>query len=128
MSLSEIFDLHGEEYFRRLEAEALEDALSRGERVVIAAGGSIVTSPRNFARLRASCRTVWLKAEPELHFQRVIDQGDRRPMANRPRAMAELEGLLDAREPLYAQCDVAIDTSHASVDELVHRLLRELAA
>jgi XRE family aerobic/anaerobic benzoate catabolism transcriptional regulator len=128
MSLGEIFDLHGEEYFRRLEGEALEEALARGERSVIAAGGSIVTSSKNFARLREACRTVWLKAEPELHFQRVIDQGDRRPMANRPRAMAELEGLLEAREPLYAQCDVTVDTSRASVDELVHRLLRELAA
>jgi XRE family aerobic/anaerobic benzoate catabolism transcriptional regulator len=126
MTLAEIFALHGEEYFHRLEREALEDVLAHGERVVIAAGGSIVASPANFARLRESCRTVWLKAEPAEHFQRVIDQGDRRPMENRPRAMAELVQLLEEREPLYAQCEIEIATSDSSVEEVVHAIIARL--
>lgn len=126
MTLAEIFQVHGEEYFHRLEAEALEHVLAEGERLVIAAGGSIVASPANFARLRESCRTVWLKADPKDHFTRVIDQGDRRPMRDRPRAMAELESILSAREPAYAQCEIVVDTSGKSVDEVVASVQREL--
>lgn len=119
MTLAEIFDLHGEEHFHGLEREALEQVLAEGERMVIAAGGSIVASPETFERLRETCRTVWLQAEPHDHFQRVLDQGDRRPMKNRPRAMAELESILAAREPLYARCEIAVETSPRSVDQVV---------
>lgn len=119
MTLAEIFQVHGEQHFHRLEAEALEQVLGEGERLVLAAGGSIVASPASFTRLRESCRTVWLKADPHEHFTRVLDQGDRRPMRDRPRAMAELESILAAREPLYAQCDVVVDTSQKSVDDVV---------
>jgi XRE family transcriptional regulator, aerobic/anaerobic benzoate catabolism transcriptional regulator len=125
-TLAEIFNVHGEAYFHRLEGEALEDVLAHGERVVIAAGGSIVASAANFARLRESCRTVWLKAEPAEHFQRVLEQGDRRPMENRPRAMSELQQRLEEREPLYAQCEIEIATSESSVDEVVRAILAKL--
>jgi len=126
MTLSEIFNVHGEAYFHRLEGEALENVLAHGERVVIAAGGSIVASPKNFARLRESCRTVWLKAEPAQHFQRVLEQGDRRPMENRPRAMSELQHLLAEREPLYAQCEITVDTSVMSIDDVTRAIAERL--
>jgi XRE family aerobic/anaerobic benzoate catabolism transcriptional regulator len=124
LTLGEIFGLHGEEGYRRFEAEALERVLSEGERVVLAVGGSVVTSPATFERLRATCRTVWLRARPEEHFERVLAQGDRRPMAERPRARAELEALLAARAPLYARCEHALDTSGRSPDACLRDLLR----
>jgi len=91
---------------------------------VLATGGSLVTRERTFARLLATCRTVWLRAEPEEHYARVLAQGDRRPMRARPRAMDELRALLDERAGLYARCEIALPTSGRSPDELV----RELAA
>lgn len=127
LSLAEIFALHGEQHFERLEGEALERVLGEGERCVIAAGGSIVTHERNFERLRAACRTVWLSATPEEHFTRVLAQGDRRPMANRPRARAELAALLEQRVPLYARAEIALDTSGQSVAAIVHQLHSLLA-
>ncbi len=111
LSLSELFDLHGPEAFRRFEAEALERVLSEGERVVLATGGSLVTHASTFERLRATCRTVWLRAEPEEHFQRVLAQGDRRPMQARPGAMDELRAILAAREALYARAELVVRTS-----------------
>ena len=124
MGLSEIFSTHGQDAYHRYEAEALEKVLASGERFVVATGGSIATCAPNYARVKETCTTVWLKASPQEHFQRVVDQGDMRPMTNRPRAMAELEAILRAREPLYASCDVALDTSGREVDEC----LGELAA
>src|SRR5262245_43465055 len=127
-TLGEIFSLHGEERFRRLEREALEQVLAEGERTVIATGGSIVASEATFARLRETCRTVWLRADPSDHYRRVLEQGDRRPMANRPRAMAELRSILAEREPAYARCGIEVGTSGRSVDEVVGLVLEALEA
>ncbi len=124
MSLAEIFDLQGTAGFHVLEAEALEEVLAEGERVVVAAGGSIVDSAPNFARLRSTSRTIWLRARPEEHFERVRAQGDRRPMADRPRAMDELRDLLKRREPAYARCDHELSTSDRSVDEVVDEIVK----
>jgi XRE family aerobic/anaerobic benzoate catabolism transcriptional regulator len=127
MPLAEIFSLQGEEHFHRLESEALESVLSSGERMVIATGGSIVASPSTFERLRATCRTVWLRAAPEEHLQRVADQGDRRPMQGRPRALQELEELLARRDPLYKRCEIEIATSARSVADVVSAIEQRLA-
>ncbi len=113
LSLAEIFDLHGVEAYRRYEREALEEVLGEGQRLVIATGGSIVTSEETWARLRAVCRTVWLRAAPEEHLARVLQQGDRRPMAGRPRALEELREILTRREPRYALADLTLDTADA---------------
>lgn len=123
MSLAALFDLQGTQAYRNLEREALEDLLGEGQRMVVATGGSIVSAPESFARLRDSCRTLWLRAAPEDHLQRVLDQGDRRPMAGRPRAMEELREILERREPLYALCDHAVETSGRALDEVVAEAL-----
>ncbi|MEZ6195644.1 MAG: shikimate kinase [Planctomycetota bacterium] len=111
LDLAAIFALHGEGYYRRLEREALELQLSRAGEGVLAAGGSIVTHPETWERLRETCFVVWLRARPEDHWSRVVAQGDLRPMNSRPRAMEELEAILAARAPLYAQADLVVDTS-----------------
>jgi len=127
LSLAEIFDLHGTAAYRRFEGEALEEVLAEGERCVIATGGSIVTHPENFARLLETCRTVWLRATPEAHYSRVLAQGDQRPMQNRPRAMEELESLLEKRAPLYRRCEINLDTAEADTPSLVRQLVAGLA-
>ena len=83
--------------------------------MVLATGGGIVTSPQTYALLEASAVTVWLRASPEDHWNRVVRQGDRRPMADHPQAMADLRALLAARESLYAAADHTIETSGRTV-------------
>ena len=102
MSLAELFSLYGEDYYRRLERETLAAVLAEKRPMVLATGGGIVASPDTYALLKKSAVTVWLRAEPEDHWNRVVRQGDRRPMADHPQAMADLRALLAAREPLYA--------------------------
>lgn len=123
LSLAQLFDMDGAEVFRRFEAEALERVLSEGERLVLATGGSLVTSATTFARLRDTCLTVWLRAEPEEHHRRVLRQGDLRPMRERPRAMEELRAILARREPLYARCALTVDTAGRTPEEIVERIL-----
>jgi XRE family aerobic/anaerobic benzoate catabolism transcriptional regulator len=118
LSLSELFSLHGEEYYRRLERETLQAVLAENRPMVLATGGGIVTSPETYALLRRSTVTVWLRAKPEDHWNRVVRQGDRRPMADHPQAMADLRTLLAAREPLYAQAAVTVDTTGMAVERV----------
>lgn len=122
LRLDQIFELHGEAYYRRVERQVLRKLLVGRSPVVLATGGSIVGDDGNYALLRARCQTVWLKARAQDHWDRVVAQGDRRPMAERTHAFAELEQLLATRASRYALADHTIDTSHrtpaAVVDEL----------
>ena len=126
LPLAQIFEMHGERYFRRLEREMLSRFAAGDGPAVLAAGGGLVTDPETYAILRASCRTIWLSATPRDHYRRVQAQGDRRPMAGSPDAMAELEALLAARRPLYAMADLTIDTSKVPVTEAVRRIAAAL--
>lgn len=122
MSLAQIFEIHGEPYYRRLEREVLGEALkARGDQV-IATGGGLVTSPDAYEMLRGATRTVWLKARPEEYLSRVLGQGDRRPMEQRPHALAELKALLSAREPEYRKAHFAVDTTGEEPEQVVVRI------
>ena len=127
LSLGEVFALHGEGYYRRLEREVLHTVLAEGAPMVLATGGGIVASPETFDLLRRATITVWLRATPEDHWNRVVRQGDRRPMADHPQAMADLRTLLASREPLYALADHTVDTSGVKVDQVVERVEEVLA-
>jgi XRE family aerobic/anaerobic benzoate catabolism transcriptional regulator len=119
LPLGEIFALHGEAYYRRIEREVLTRVLAEPRPMVLATGGSIVNDPTNYGLLRERCRTIWLRARPEDHWNRVVAQGDQRPMAENPHAFAELRALLAARETLYAKADITIDTSGRRVADVV---------
>jgi XRE family aerobic/anaerobic benzoate catabolism transcriptional regulator len=125
-SLSEIFLLYGQTGYRRYERRALEKALERHPRCVIATGGSIVSEPGTYELLLSTCHTVWLKARPEEHMARVVAQGDTRPMAGNTQAMDDLRRILDARAALYGQADVVVDTAGRSVDQSLRDLRKSL--
>jgi XRE family aerobic/anaerobic benzoate catabolism transcriptional regulator len=124
LTLGEIFELHGEVYYRRLERETLAAYLARTQAGVLATGGSLVQDRESFRLLKRRALTVWLRARPEDHWNRVVQQGDQRPMAENPHAMQELRALLAARERLYAEAEHAVDTSQVSVDEAVDQVAR----
>ena len=81
-------------------------------------------SRETYNLLLLNCYTVWVKAAPEEHMSRVIEQGDMRPMAGHAEAMEDLRNILVAREPLYgkARCGGRYLGSHRRVE------LRSLAA
>ncbi|MGA3317474.1 MAG: helix-turn-helix transcriptional regulator [Candidatus Korobacteraceae bacterium] len=126
VSLSVLFDLYGQSGFRRLERRVLDQVIERYPRFVLATGGSLVSEPATFERLLTMCFTVWLRATPEQHMQRVIAQGDMRPMADNRESMSDLRRILDVREPLYRKADATIDTSGGSVEESVEMLAQAI--
>ncbi|HKY34288.1 MAG TPA: shikimate kinase [Candidatus Polarisedimenticolia bacterium] len=122
LSLAEIFELHGEESYRRWEREALDTVLSEGA-AVVATGGGIVAHAETYDLLRRHAVTVWLKATPQEHWDRVVAQGDHRPMANDPLARDNLRDLLARREPLYRTADHIVDTSGLTEAQVVSKIL-----
>jgi len=123
VTLSAIFDLYGQSGFRRLERRCLDQVIERHPRFVLATGGSLVSEPATFERLLTMCFTVWLRATPEEHMQRVIAQGDMRPMADNRESMSDLKRILEVREPLYRKADVTIDTNESTAEESAGEIL-----
>jgi XRE family aerobic/anaerobic benzoate catabolism transcriptional regulator len=123
LGLSVIFDLYGQSGFRRLERECLDQVLQHHPRFVLATGGSLVSEAATYERLLSDCFTVWLRATPEDHMQRVIAQGDTRPMSENREAMSELKNILNVREPLYRRADITVDTSSQSLPDTFNNLV-----
>lgn len=130
-SLSEIHSLYGPQVYRRHERRALDEAIRRYPRAVIATPGGIVSEPATFNMLLAHCHTVWLRATPEDHMGRVLAQGDTRPMggaASNQEAMDDLQRILDSRAPFYAKADETFDTSRKTLQAAFTGLRRQLRA
>ena len=124
LTLDQLFELHGEPYYRRLEHETLRRVLDRGGPAVLAAAGGVVNAAASWELLRRRSLVVWLRARPEDHWSRVVAQGDRRPMADHPAAMEELRALWLAREPIYAQARLIVDTTCDPPAQLAERIAR----
>jgi XRE family transcriptional regulator, aerobic/anaerobic benzoate catabolism transcriptional regulator len=112
-SISEIQGLYGQNAYRRYERRALEEAIQIHPEAIIATPGGIVSDPATFNLLLGHCTTVWLRAAPEDHMQRVIAQGDMRPMAASREAMDDLKSILAGRAAFYSKADFMLDTSAA---------------
>jgi XRE family aerobic/anaerobic benzoate catabolism transcriptional regulator len=122
-TIGELLQLHGQPGYRRYERKCLLAALERHPDCVIETGGGFVADPETLALLLERSRAVWLRTSPEEHMQRVIDQGDLRPMAKSKEAMKDLRAILKAREPYYGQAPLQLNTSRKSVDESFEELL-----
>jgi XRE family transcriptional regulator, aerobic/anaerobic benzoate catabolism transcriptional regulator len=110
-SVNEIQALYGINAYRRYERRALEAVIQSQLQVVIATPGGMVSDVATFNMLLSACTTVWLKAEPEDHMQRVVAQGDMRPMGSSREAMEDLKQILKGRSAFYSKAELIINTS-----------------
>lgn len=125
LGLREILNVYGQPGYRNLERHCLESIVATRDRVVLATGGGIVAEPRTYTTLLGSFLTVWLHADPEEHFRRVMNQHDIRiakPALHRE-AMGNIHRALESRDHLYRMADLAVDTTRLSVDQVVKAIL-----
>lgn len=122
MNLGELFSLGGQKAYRRLEGQALRHVLENHPLAVLEAGGSLVSEPRTFELLLGSYFTVWVRASPEEHMNRVVSQGDLRPMEGNEAAMDDLRRILAEREPYYRMANAILDTGGRTVAECLTEL------
>jgi shikimate kinase len=124
MTIPEIFDKHGEPYFRAGEARVIVRLLDNGPQVLATGGGAVMDqSTRDLIHIKGI--SVWLKADIEVLMKRTKRRNDR-PLAEK------IKELLPAREPLYALSDITVhsrDEPHDTiVDEIVADIAKHLAA
>jgi XRE family transcriptional regulator, aerobic/anaerobic benzoate catabolism transcriptional regulator len=125
-TIGEILQLHGQPGYRRFERETLQSVIAKNPAAVIEAGGGLAADPESLPLLLERSLAVWVRASPEEHMQRVIDQGDLRPMARSREAMRELKDILHAREPFYRQAHLHLNTSGRTADQSFKGLLEML--
>ena len=115
--LGEIHNLLGPTAYRRYERRALEETIQLYPDAVIATPGGLVSDPATLNLLLAHCYTVWLRASPQEHMNRVIEQGDLRPMAGNQEAMEDLRRILEGRAAFYGKADLSFDTSGKTLSQ-----------
>ena len=125
MSISDIFETYGEEYFRELETNLLIEMQSRSN-VVVSCGGGVPMRERNVAEMKKNGRVVLLTAKPETILERVRDNHDR-PLLENNKNVSFIADLLEKRRAKYeAAADIVIQTDGKSeleiCEELIHRL------
>jgi XRE family transcriptional regulator, aerobic/anaerobic benzoate catabolism transcriptional regulator len=123
-SIPDLIEMAGLATFRRYERTCLERVIAEHEAAVIATAGGIVSNPETYALLLRRTHTVWVKARPDEHMARVMEQGDFRPMAQNREAMADLVAILDARRADYARAAAELDTSGDTVDASFTKLVQ----
>ncbi len=128
MPIDEILALYGQEGYRKLEAGSLDRVIENYDRVILAVAGGIVSEPETLNKLLSSFHTIWLKASPQEHMDRVRAQGDERPMAGNADAMEQLTSILTSREVLYARARFMLDTSGRALDQSLDELVSMIRA
>ena len=128
MTIPEIFDAHGEPYFRAGEARVIARLLDGGPQVLETGGGAFMNADTR-AAIRARGVSFWLKADFDVLLRRVRRRTDR-PMLKTADPEETLKRLMAERYPVYAEADATIvsrDAPHEKiVDEIVDALARRL--
>jgi XRE family aerobic/anaerobic benzoate catabolism transcriptional regulator len=127
-SVPMLIEMSGLATFRRYERACLERVIAEHDAVVIETAGGIVSSPETYSLLLQRVHTIWIKASPEEHMGRVMEQGDFRPMAENREAMADLLAILEARRADYARAEASLDTAGHGIEESFAQLAKIASA
>jgi shikimate kinase len=116
-------------YFRETE-KGLVQEVSMKDNLVIATGGGVVMDEGNVKNLKKNSWIVWLNGRPEVLKERMGKEqrsGKSRPSLTGADPLAEIEGILSIRKPLYEQAgDLTVDTSNLSIQEAASVIMKNL--
>ncbi len=125
ITISEIFEKHGEPYFRGLEREVI-DELVAGEPCVLATGGGAFINDEIRALIKKKARSVCIKADFDIILERV-SRKNTRPLLEKGDKASILKDLMEKRCPIYEQADIIVDSSEGEHDIVVYRIIEELS-
>ena len=126
MTITEIFDRHGEPYFRDGERRVIARLLGEGPCVLATGGGAFMDARTREAIAQAGV-SVWLRADRATLMQRIARRANR-PLMRTADPAAQLERLLVLREPVYARADLSVDSDDRPHEEVVMALINSLHA
>jgi shikimate kinase len=124
-SIREYFEREGEDRFRDVESEVLDDLSQRASGVLSTGGGSVLR-PVNRERLKARGQVFYLRSTPEEVFRR-LRHDQNRPLLQVADPLRRLRELFDIRDPLYRETSHhVIETGRPTVAALVNMILDKL--
>ena len=125
-TVSEIFETCGEEAFRRMETQCLEELVGTAERQIISVGGGLPMRKENHTLLKELGKVFYLKVTPEAVYERL--KGDTtRPLLQVEDPMERIRELMERRTPVYESCaDVILEVSDKSFEEILGEIDRAL--
>jgi shikimate kinase len=124
-TIAEIFERHGEQYFREGERRVIMRLLE-GPVQVLSTGGGAFMDPQTRAVIRQRGISVWLRADLDLMLKRVSRRSDR-PLLRVADPRARLQELMAMRYPIYAEADVTVDSIDGPPDVTLERVIAALA-
>ncbi|TRD21863.1 shikimate kinase [Palleronia caenipelagi] len=126
LSIPEIFERHGEPFFRDREAEVIARLLD-GEPGILSTGGGAFMSERNRQTISERGVALWIRADAELLWTRVRHK-DTRPLLRTPDPKATLLEFIEKRDPVYALADLVVDAEPGiSIEEMAQKSIGVLA-
>jgi len=124
-SIPEIFERHGEAYFRDGERRVIQRLLD-GKPKVLATGGGAFIQPETRAQIKAAGISIWLKADRDLLLSRVKRRGGR-PLLAKGDPAETIDRLIAERYPVYAQAEVHVQSRDVAHDAVIDDILVALA-
>lgn len=125
MSIPDIFETYGEEYFRNLETELLVEMQSE-QGIIISCGGGVALRDCNVAEMKKNGRVVFLTASPEVIYDRVKDTDDRPVLRGRKNVRGISELMEQRREKYEAAADIVVNTDNKTVLQICEELVQRL--
>lgn len=121
--ISWIFDVEGEDGFRKREQKIIEE-LTQKNNIVLATGGGVVMSPENRNALAARGTVIYLKASLQQQFERT-KRDTKRPLLQTDDLEHRLETLQSEREPFYEElADISFETDKLTVKAVANNIIK----
>ncbi|MDR2083884.1 MAG: shikimate kinase [Bacteroidales bacterium] len=121
LSISEIFNIYGEEYFRKCESEVLKYSIDEFEGFVMATGGGLACNENNIKTMLDNGIVVYVKASPEVLYNRIKNSKTIRPNhANDENLFEKINKELVERERFYQQAKYIVDSKRGCEKEIIY--------
>ena len=124
MSITKIFEEHGEEYFRQKEHDHIEKILDGKPSVLATGGGSFINeSIRGLIKNKGI--SVWIHADFETLLERV-SRKNTRPLLEAGNKAEILEDLIEKRYPVYEEADFKVETGNGNHNIVMHKIIEAI--
>lgn len=125
MLISEIFEVYGEDYFRQIEKETIEEAMKL-ENITISCGGGVCLDPENIKNIRQNSQVILLEADPETIIKRT-ENDETRPLLKDRKQKEDIRKIMEERkDSYYKAADIIIDTNNKSVLNIIDEIIKKI--
>lgn len=125
-NIAQIFEDHGEKYFRKLEKDIVTNLVQRKEKMVISLGGGVFINDKIRKILLENSTVIWLDANLETIMSRTKNSKDRPTLTNSPNKRKFLSDLLVKRNKIYKEANIKIDVNINDCKKILDNIITKL--